>query len=74
MAIKHVTKVQDSEEKKSINNLTTFMRYNPGQNMWHKVKKYSKVGQDFKNLISNFLCFLSNFQVCCTRYQVLFLL
>ena len=26
---------------------------NPGQNIWHKVKKYSKTGQDSKNVISN---------------------
>ena len=31
--------------------------YNPGQNMWQKVKKASKIGQDFKNLF-NFACFL----------------
>ena len=28
--------------------------YNLGQNIWHKVKKYSKIGQDFKNVISIF--------------------
>ena len=33
--------------------------YNPAQNIWHKVKKYSKIGQDFKNVISNFACFLT---------------
>ena len=27
---------------------------NPGQNIWHKVKKSSKIEQDFKNLLSNF--------------------
>ena len=26
--------------------------YNPGQNIWHKVKRYNKIGQDFKNIIS----------------------
>ena len=26
---------------------------NPGQNIWHKVKKYSKTGQDSKNVIPN---------------------
>ena len=25
--------------------------YNPNQNIWQKLKKYSKTGQDFKNLI-----------------------
>ena len=29
---------------------------NPGQNIWQKLKKFSKIGQDFKNLISNFGC------------------
>ena len=33
--------------------------YNPSQNMWHKLKKYSKIGQDFKNVISHFACFLT---------------
>ena len=31
--------------------------YNPGQNIWHKVKKASKIGQNFKNLLSNFTFF-----------------
>ena len=30
----------------------------PGKNIWHKVKKYSKIGQDFKNIRFNFACFL----------------
>ena len=33
--------------------------YNPGRNIWRKVKKSSKLGQDFKNLLSNFACFLT---------------
>ena len=33
--------------------------YNPGQNIWHKVKRYNKIGQDFKNRLSNFACFLT---------------
>ena len=33
--------------------------YDPGQNIWHKVEKSSKVGQDFKSLLSNFACFLT---------------
>ena len=28
--------------------------YNTGQNIWQKVKKYSKIGQHLKNVISNF--------------------
>ena len=31
---------------------------NPRQNIWQKVKKSSKIGQDFKNLLPNFECFL----------------
>ena len=30
-------------------NLKAF--YNPSQNIWQKLKKYSKIGQDFKNVI-----------------------
>ena len=26
--------------------------YNPGQNIWGKVKNYSKIGQSKKNLVS----------------------
>ena len=26
---------------------------NTGQNIWHKVNKSSKIGQDFKNLLSS---------------------
>ena len=33
--------------------------YNPSQNIWHKLKKYSKIRQDFKNVISNFVFFLT---------------
>ena len=29
------------------------------QNIWHKGKKYSKIGQDLKNVISKFACFLT---------------
>ena len=32
---------------------------NPGQNIWSKIKKYSKIEQDFQSLISNFACFLT---------------
>ena len=35
--------------------------YNPGQNIWHKVKKSSKTGQDFKNLLLNFACFFDSY-------------
>ena len=31
--------------------------YNPSLNIWHKLKKYSKIRQDFKNVISNLYVF-----------------
>ena len=37
----------------------TTKNYNPSQNIWHKLKKYSKIGQDFKNVISKFAWFLT---------------
>ena len=36
-----------------------FTYYSPGQNIWRKLKKSSKIGQDFKNLLPNFACFLT---------------
>ena len=33
--------------------------YNPGQNIWSKIEKSSKTGQDKKSLISTFACFLT---------------
>ena len=30
---------------------------NPGQNIWNKIEKSSKTGQDKKSLISTFACF-----------------
>ena len=35
------------------------VNYNPGQNIWYKVQKSSKAGQDFKSLLSNFACLLT---------------
>ena len=32
---------------------------NPGQNVWNKIEKSSKTGQDKKSLISTFACFLT---------------
>ena len=32
---------------------------NPGQNIWHKVEKSSKAGQDLRSLLSTFACFLT---------------
>ena len=39
-----------------------FICYNPGENIWSKVKKSSKIGYGKKNkksLISTFACFLT---------------
>ena len=33
--------------------------YNPGQNIWKKIEKSSKTGQDKKSLISAFACFFT---------------
>ena len=38
---------------------STLGHYNPGQNIWEKVKRYNKIGEGFKNIISNFVCFLT---------------
>ena len=43
----------------SFSNLQLILNYIPGRNIWHKVKKSCKIGQDFKNLLSNFACFLT---------------
>ena len=32
---------------------------NSSQNIWHKLKKYSKIEEHFKIVISNFRCFLT---------------
>ena len=34
--------------------------YNPGKNIWNKLEKSSKAGQDKKCLISTFACFLTS--------------
>ena len=47
-----------SSLKVHLSHILRLASYNPGQNIWHKVKTYSKIGQDFKNVISNFACFL----------------
>ena len=33
--------------------------YNPGQNIWNKVKKHSKIAQEKKTMISTFAYFLT---------------
>ena len=40
-------------------NFGFYLNYNSSQNISHKLKKYCKIGQDFKNVISNFVCFLA---------------
>ena len=32
---------------------------NPEQNIWNKIEKYNKIGQDKKSLISAFACFFT---------------
>ena len=39
--------------------LQVFTTYNPMQNIWNKLEKSSKTGQDKKSLISTFACFLT---------------
>ena len=48
----------EKKKKKEMNKPVYLGFYNPRQNIWHKVEKCSKVGQDFKSLLSNFTCFL----------------
>ena len=33
------------------------MNYNPGKKIWNKIEKSSKIGENKKNLISNFAAF-----------------
>ena len=37
----------------------SFLNYNPGQNIWNKIEKSSKIGQNKKRLTSTFQCFLT---------------
>ena len=39
--------------------LISIILYNPMQNIWNKLEKSSKIGQDKKGLISTFACFLT---------------
>ena len=34
---------------------------NPRKNICHKIEKYKKTGQDFKNVISHFACFVGSY-------------
>ena len=36
--------------------------YNPRQNIWDKVKKYNKIGQHSKIVISNFACVFNRYR------------
>ena len=38
---------------------SSVLGYNPGQDIWNKIEKSSKTGQDKKSLISTFACFLT---------------
>ena len=49
-----------SFHKNSNSFLVANVFYNPSQNIWRKVKKYSKIVQDFKNIISKFACSFSH--------------
>ena len=51
-----VTNYKNTRPQVSLNTVVESI-YNPGKNIWHKVKRYSKIGQDFKNIISNFAFF-----------------
>ena len=48
-------------KKQKIQGILIKTNYNPGQNIWHKLKAYSKIGLDYKNLISNSTCLLIAF-------------
>ena len=41
--------------------------YNPGKNIWKKIKKSSKTGQDKKSLISTFFSFFFNMNIVLTN-------
>ena len=37
-----------------------YQTYNPGQGIWNKMEESSKTGQEKKNLVSVFACFLTD--------------
>ena len=41
--------------------ITARADYNPRQNIWNKIEKFSETGQYKKSFISNFACFLTAF-------------
>ena len=49
----------EDENKTQITQIQHKQIYNPGQNIWHKVRKSSKIGQEFRNLLSSLACFLT---------------
>ena len=56
--IKNKGRIQKFKKKQEIHDI--FIKTNnPGQNIWNKVEKSSKSGQDMKSLISTFACFLT---------------
>ena len=36
-----------------------YFSYNPGQNIWNKMEKFSKTEEEKKGLVSIFACFLT---------------
>ena len=44
---------------KTVNLCMKFGTYNPVQNIWNKIDKSTKIGQDKKSLVSTFTCFLT---------------
>ena len=50
-----INKILRKENKEGLGNYLTI--YNPGQNIWNRIEKSSKTGQDKKSLISTFACF-----------------
>ena len=50
-----ISKILRKENKEGLGNYLTI--YNPGQNIWNRIEKSSKTGQDKKSLISTFACF-----------------
>ena len=49
----------ETENQKQITKIRHKQAYNPGQNIWNKMEKSSKTGQEKKSLVSNFVCVLT---------------
>ena len=52
---------RDNASNLSASIFLTEMNHNPVQNIWHKVKKFSKIGRDFKKFLSNFAYFYDSY-------------